>query len=172
MRLIGLAIFLIGTTRLFAQFPELDERYLEHVSKVTVWEYHVNKTTKAVTDSNLYNVRKFNKEGVITACYQYVSTDSTQYSAELYSYDTVANKQTIHYVVTKKFIPAYSFSGHPKKKIEQANDLGQLTETLDYGDGTEEVLKTTYQYDEKHRVVLVKDFKGINLDCFFKVNYK
>ncbi len=152
----------------FAQFPEIDFRFLDNVSKVETWRYNLNLTTKKVTDSCLYTMQKYSSDQLLIEYRQYALPDTTQYSSEIYSYEP--GKKTISYNSTYK-TPGCPFYGrYGKKKEIYGNEFGQLVKEKIYGD-TEGYVQIIYEYDTDKHLYMIKELDKKTMTRYYKIKY-
>ncbi|PCH98637.1 MAG: hypothetical protein COB85_01125 [Bacteroidetes bacterium] len=169
---IAILFFIIPST-IWGQFPELKEQQDRAITfnKVKTLKVYIYDYQNKSVDTTFSTFQSYNEKGNLIERRDYFENDSISYERVVYSYDTLGYdvlKKT--YMDTASPFNCYSYQGHPRKKIEEGNEKGQLIITTEYHD--EGLLKMTYSYYDNDLLKQVDMLIDTKLTWIYKILYE
>ena len=164
-------IISLGVSGQLSEVKEQQERMIlfNHVKslKVYIFDYQ-NKSI----DSTLSILEKYNPKGQLIEKRTFNGQDTSNYRVILYTRDTFNNSLLITNTITQpSTFNCYSYVGHPKKRIEKANDKQQLISVKEYlknGD----VMNCKYTYGSNDLLERIDFYINKKLFWVYQIHYE
>ena len=173
MKQITFLLIILFPSLAIGQFPEIQkqrERAIAYnkVRTVIVYQYDYQDDT---VDTTLLTLEKYNRSGNLIEKRYYSTIDTSSYSGVTYVYDSA------DYSVLEKPFEVNSpcsgcpyYQGHPRKKIEEANDKGQLIFVKEIR--KEGILEKKYSYGDKGLLEQIKVKVDKKLYWIYEFHYE
>ncbi len=162
----------------YCQFPPIDTYYfpLNKCVEIETWEFKIDERTKQYSDSTLINLRRYDKNHNLIEYKSYVNRDTTNYDSETYIYNTYNKLTNITYTFAERNSNCAFRTTLPYKKIEIANEKGQLKELIKIENKEDSEKKDSlmykFEYDENDLLILVRQYYLKYHDADFMLKYK